>query len=93
MYKVLKGVGGKVISLFTSDILKARYCQVLTWGVSSPIMKAVLALLLICLIKLSLGVRCLQQQNESIKVVTQIMKGHLIYVTWQCYFFALIGQY
>ena len=91
MYKVLKG--GKVISLFTSDILKARYFQVLTWRVSSPIMKAVLALLLICLIKLSLGVRCLQQQNESIKVVTQIMKGHLIYVTWQCYFFALIGQY
>ena len=42
-------------------------------------MKAVLALLLICLIKLSLGVRCLQQQTESIKVVTQIMKGHDIW--------------
>ena len=77
MCKVLKG--GKVISLFTSDILKARYFQVLTGRVSSPIMKAVLALLLVCLIKLSLGVRCLQQQNESIKVVTQIMKGHDIW--------------
>merc|ERR1712210_113252 len=39
-----------------------RTDQVLTWRVSSSIMKAVLALLLICLIKLSLGE---EQENSA----------------------------